>query len=543
MRAVAYLRVSSASQVEGYSLDAQERLFMDGCRNRGWQPVRVYREEGRSAHSDSVNKRPQLRQLLRDAAKGEFDLVVVHTLDRWARNLEVLIRTIKQLKEHGVQLQSITESLDDSNPQGRLLLQVMGSFAEFSSDVLGEHVKKGLKERAVQGKRVGGIPFGYASCWTKEHGEKKLICHPEHPGGIHMIANEAEALRKLFHRYCAGDVSCGEQASWLNEQGFRTRNTKKLPDGDGSLSQEPRRFTAHGVADLLKNRFYVGYVSYKKEFFQGKHEPLVSQEIFDLVQDVLRKNNGRSRTLVSQPARQYLLKGIIRCAYCLMPMWAQTYHSGGRYYREHRNSRSHGPCPAVSGSVPCEVADGQVSKLVTAIELGPHWLEEVMAIVALKDQVEDVNRQRKLATEKLHRLAQAFVDGHYPEDRYRREKRRLELELESLVVPEVSAAEEAGRLLSDLPALWRDADLEERRTILLGMLDAVYVETKELRQVVAIQPKPAFGPVFQVATAREGSGVVLIKEPPQVNFEPGETDPCSWWRRGRVELPVHETAS
>ena len=67
------------------------------------------------------------------------------------------------------------------------------------------------------------------------------------------------------------------------------------------------------------------------------------------------------------------------------------------------------------------------------------------------------------------------------------------------------------------------------------MLDAVYVETKEFKQVVAIQPKAAFGPVFQVVTAREESEVVLIKESPQTSFEPGETDLCSWWRRGRVE--------
>ena len=462
---------------------------------------------------------------------------MVHTLDRWARNVEVLIRTIKQLKEHGVQLQSITESLDDSNPQGRLLLQVLGSFAEFSSDMLAEHVKKGLKERAIQGKRVGGIPFGYISCWAKEHGEKKLLCDPEHLGGVHLVVNEAEALRGLFRRYAAGDISCGELASWLNGRGFRTRNTKKLPDGNGTLSQDPRQFTAHGVADLLKNRFYAGYVCYKGEYFPGKHEPLISQESFDLVQNALRKNNGRSRTLAPHPTRQYLLKGIIRCAYCLMPMWAQIYDSGHRYYREHRNSRSHGPCPAVSGSIPCEIADAQVSKLVSAIELCPHWLEEVMAIVAVKDQVEDVKRQRKLVTEKLHRMARAYVDGHYPEYHYRQGKRRLELELESLVVHEVSAAEEAGRLLSALPELWQDADLEERRKLLLGMLDAVYVETKKLKQVVAIQPKPAFGPVFQVATAREGSGVVLIKESPQTA---GETDPCSWWRRGRVELPVQK---
>ena len=329
-------------------------------------------------------------------------------------------------------------------------------------------------------------------------------------------------------------------ASSLNGRGFLTRNTKKLPDGHGTLSQEPRQFTAHGVADLLKNRFYAGYVSYDGEYFQGQHEALVSQEIFGQAQDALRKNNGRSRTLAPQPPRQYLLKGIVRCAYCLMDMWAQTYDSGGRYYREHRNSRSHGPCPAVSGSIPCEVADEQVSKLVTTIELNPRWMEKIMAIVALKDQVEDVKRQRTLVAGKLHRLAQAYVDGHYPEDQYRLGKRRLELELESLVVPEVSAAEEAGRLLSDLPALWRQADLEERRKLLMAMLDAVYVETKELKQVVAIQPKPAFGPVFQVATTREGSGVVLIKRNPQTSREPGETDPCSWWRRGRVELPVQK---
>ena len=111
-----------------------------------------------------------------------------------------------------------------------------------------------------------------------------------------------------------------------------------------------------------------------------------------------------------------------------------------------------------------------------------------MAIVAVKNQVEDVKQQRKLVSEKLNRLAHAYVDGHYPEDQYRQGKRRLELELESLVVPEVSAAEEAGRLLSDLPALWQEANLEERRELLVGMLDAVYVDTKEFKQVVAIQP-------------------------------------------------------
>ncbi len=81
-KAVAFLRVSSLSQVDGHSLDAQDRLFRQLCDGRGWEAVRVYREEGTSAHSESVKQRPVFRQLMEDAKKGEFDVVVVHTLDR-----------------------------------------------------------------------------------------------------------------------------------------------------------------------------------------------------------------------------------------------------------------------------------------------------------------------------------------------------------------------------------------------------------------------------------------------------------------------------
>ena len=79
MRAVAYIRVSSLEQVDGHSLDAQERLFRDLCKSRGWEGLRVYREEGKSAHVDSIKKRPVFRQLLEDSSRGVFDVVVVHT--------------------------------------------------------------------------------------------------------------------------------------------------------------------------------------------------------------------------------------------------------------------------------------------------------------------------------------------------------------------------------------------------------------------------------------------------------------------------------
>jgi len=116
----------------------------------------------------------------------------------------------------------------------------------------------------------------------------------------------------------------------------------------------------------------------------------------------------------------------------------------------------------------------------------------------------------------------------------------LEEKLGTLVVPGVDAATEAGKLLENLPALWEEANLTERRKLLMSMLEAVYVDTVEEKAIVAIRPKPAFQPLFEIATTREGSDVVLIKEPPPAASEPEAADSCSWWRRGRVELPVQK---
>ena len=297
----------------------------------------------------------------------------------------------------------------------------------------------------------------------------------------------------------------------------------------------------------LHNSFYAGLVRHRDQFFPGVHEPLVSKEVFDVVQDNLRRNSGRSQTLSPRPERHYLLKGIIRCAYCLMPMWAQTYNSGGRYYREHRGSRGHAICPASGGSITCEVADEQMGKIVEAIELVPKWEEEVLSIISVKDEVEKVREKRQRAAERLRRLGKAYVDGVYDDDEYGRRKRLLEVELESLVLPEADSAAEAGRLIERLPELWSGANEEERRRLLMTILDAVYVDTKDERRIVVVRPKAPFRPVFQVATTREGSGIVLVHEKevepvtanqPAPDGHEADAVPCSWWRRGRAELPV-----
>jgi hypothetical protein len=161
-----------------------------------------------------------------------------------------------------------------------------------------------------------------------------------------------------------------------------------------------------------------------------------------------------------------------------MPMWAQTYKNGIRYYREHKASRGFGNCPEGRGSLPCEVVDEQVTKLVSAIDLGPRWLEEVLALVNLTDDVDRIKRERKQVQEKLKRMARTYTDGLISEEEYTRQRKLHQPQLESLAIPEANAAEEAGKLIQDLPKLWSKADPEEQRILLLTMLDAIYVDAK-----------------------------------------------------------------
>ena len=280
------------------------------------------------------------------------------------------------------------------------------------------------------------------------------------------------------------------------------------------------------------NRMWEEFADYD----QGLHEPLVSPEVYEMVQTAMRKNSGRPSTLNPRHRREYLLQGVVRCAHCLMPMWAQTYNSGRSYYREHRNSRSLADCPSAGGSISCGTADEQMGNIVNSVELGPRWQEQVLSIMSVSDEVERVDEKRKKAQEKLRRLGKLYLDGIYDDGKYHRQKHQIELELESLVVPQADAAEEAGGLIEQLPELWADATLSERRKLLVTMLDGVYVDAKDEKRIVAIKPKAPFRPILQVATTKGGSEIVLIRESdldsanqPPSNGHEADADWCSWW--------------
>ena len=160
LRAGVYHRVSSEEQVAGYSLDAQARATRLYCAAHRWMIAAEYADEGRSARTDDLARRPAFARILADAEAGLLDVVVVHKLDRFSRNLRVTLEALERLERRGVGFVSISEQMDFTTPIGKVVLATLAAFAQFYSDNLASEIKKGKAERKLQGLYNGVLPFG-----------------------------------------------------------------------------------------------------------------------------------------------------------------------------------------------------------------------------------------------------------------------------------------------------------------------------------------------------------------------------------------------
>src|SRR5690349_12333448 len=120
VRVAMYYRVSSKEQLQGYSLDAQVRAIESYCAARGHLIVARYPEPARSARTDDIRKRPAFRQMLDDADAHRFDILIVHKLDRFARNLRIQLESFGRLERAGVAFVSLSEQMDLTTSQGRM---------------------------------------------------------------------------------------------------------------------------------------------------------------------------------------------------------------------------------------------------------------------------------------------------------------------------------------------------------------------------------------------------------------------------------------
>ncbi len=159
-RVALYVRVSSQEQaVEGVSIEAQMSALRSYAQSQGWEVAGEYIDAGYGGGTDD---RPSLKRLLLDARKRNFSIIAVAKLDRYSRNLRLLLNNLHELEQLGIKFVATQESLDTSTPYGKFAIQIMGVIAEFERGRIGERVRDSRRYLTAQGKWAGGRTlYGY----------------------------------------------------------------------------------------------------------------------------------------------------------------------------------------------------------------------------------------------------------------------------------------------------------------------------------------------------------------------------------------------
>ncbi len=305
IKAAIYARYSSDNQREE-SITAQVRASEEYARRYNYIIVKVYTDEARTATTDD---RPGFLRMIGDIRSGliKVDVIIVHKLDRFARNRYDSAFYKRELRLAGVRVESVLEHLDDS-PESILMESVIEGMAEYYSRNLAREVMKGMKETALQGKHTGGKPpLGY---------------NVDSEGRYVINEAEAEAVRIIFDMYSQG-CSYNDILAALNQSGFKTKLGKL--------------FGKNSLHEILRNKKYAGIYTFnqkagknpdgRRNNHQSKNlediielldtiPKIVSPELFLKVQtkmDENKRNNagGRYKAKVI-----YILSGVIWCGEC-----------------------------------------------------------------------------------------------------------------------------------------------------------------------------------------------------------------------------------
>ena len=281
--AVIYARYSSHGQQE-QSIEGQLRDCHAYAVREGLTVVGEYIDRAISAKTDA---RPDFRRMIADAAKKQFQYVIVWKLDRFARNRFDSAIHKAALKKHGVKVLSAMENIAD-NPEGNLLEGILESMAEHYSASLAENVKRGQRESILKGAHVGGIPpFGYK---TVREGDK-----------LRLVADEEKApiIKYVFEEYAQG-ASKKQIMAALTERGVSNYYGRPL--------------TYSALQNTLKNTKYIGKYMYGGEEVPGACDALIDEATFNKVQEMLfSKSHGKNAKKVRQ---DYLLHGKAYCGHC-----------------------------------------------------------------------------------------------------------------------------------------------------------------------------------------------------------------------------------
>ncbi len=410
MNCILYARVSTDKQADkDLSIPAQLQAMRDYARQHDWSIVEEFLEPGASAKTTDRPALQKLLSLLREA-ESKIDVVLVHKIDRLARNVYDHATIKALLKQRNVRLASVVENMDDS-VSGQLVENIMASIAQFYSSNLGEEVRKGMRQKVLIGGWPHLAPRGYISVRSAESGVARVEIHPK----------DGPVMQQAFELYATGWYSLKALSAKLAHEGLAARN------GQPMSHQYLRR--------LLSNPFYLGRVRWKELELAGAHAPLTTVKMFDQVQEVMRrrfKDPGAKGSVNGFP-----LRGLAICATCRGHMTAGWQRKRWGYYRCSRRGYNRALCSAAKYSSATAVhraVEELCWKLRLSSTIVDAILKEARRVVQARtansnQRVNSLRMQRSKLVEREMRLTEGFVSGDIPSNAYKTTGTKLKEEL------------------------------------------------------------------------------------------------------------------
>lgn len=426
-----YKRVSTAMQIDGYSLDAQRARMKAYADFNDYEIVGEYEDAGKSGKS--IEGRMQFRQMMEDVKSGKDNIsyVLVFKLSRFGRNAADVLSTLQVMQDFGVNLICVEDGIDSSKDAGKLMISVLSAVAEIERENIRVQTMEGRIQKAREGKWNGGFaPYGY-----------QLV-----NGKLEINEEEAVAIRTIYDQYVNTDIGSNGISKYLENHGIRKIQRQ---NGKNPL------FDAHLVRLILKNPVYCGKIAYgrrktekvhgtrneyhlvEQENFllvDGLHEAIIPEDVWNAAQaKLIAQAKKYEHVNKGKNERTHLLSGTVKCPICGAGMYGNKsikYKKDGTKYKDffyygckHRGMQRGHKCD-YRKQIREELLDDAVAEVIVKLVSNPHFAAMMQEKINMKvdttaiDQ-EITNYEKQLRQDyAIKSKLMEEIDNLNPDDRH-----------------------------------------------------------------------------------------------------------------------------
>ncbi|HMW48514.1 MAG TPA: recombinase family protein [Cellvibrionaceae bacterium] len=362
LRCAVYTRKSSDEGLdqEYNSIDAQRdagHAYIASQRSEGW--IAVNDDYDDPAFSGGNMERPALKRLMADIEAGKIDVIIIYKIDRLTRSLTDFSAMVGVFERFGVSFVSVTQQFNTTTSMGRLMLNILLSFAQFEREVTGERIRDKIAASKRKGMWMGGIPpLGY------DVDNRRLVPNPE----------ESKLVQHMFKRF----VELGSSTLLVKELALDGVTSKSWQTQEGTF-RAGKPMDKGFIYKLLHNRTYLGELRHKDQWYKAEHTPIIDHDLWTQAHAILA-TNYRVRANHTRATVPYLLKGTVfgDDGRALTP-WHTT-KKNGRRYRYYVSQRDMKEGAGASGlpRLPAAELESAVTEQLRQILRSPQLLDEVI---------------------------------------------------------------------------------------------------------------------------------------------------------------------